>query len=91
MLCGARMMIKDRVAVVTGAGSGIGEALCRELAQRGAKAIIMVDRRDQVYQLADSINTSSGRQVAEVKVGDTTNDTFRGKVYDEVTDRHGVV
>ncbi len=83
-------MIKDRVAVVTGAGSGIGEALCRELAQRGAKAIVLVDRSDNVHQLADSINRSAGRQVAEVKVGDTTDGAFRGQVYDEATARHGV-
>jgi 3-oxoacyl-[acyl-carrier protein] reductase len=88
---GALMMIKDRVAIVTGAGSGIGEAVSRELALRGAKAVVLVDRRDIAYQMAESVNGSIGRQVCEVKVGDATNDTFRGKVYDEVTARHGVV
>ncbi|MGD9634437.1 MAG: SDR family NAD(P)-dependent oxidoreductase [Pirellulales bacterium] len=85
------MNIRNKVALVTGAGSGIGAAVCRELARREAKAVILVDRRDTVYDLADSINSSIGRQIAEVKVGDTTNDTFRAQVFDEVTAQHGVV
>lgn len=85
------MNIRNKVALVTGAGSGIGAAVCRELAKREAKAVILVDRRDTVYDLADSINSSVGRQVAEVKVGDTTNDTFRAQVFDEVTAQRGVV
>jgi len=85
------MNIRNKVALVTGAGSGIGAAVCRELAKREAKAVILVDRRDTVYDLADSINSSIGRQVAEVKVGDTTNDTFRTQVFDEVIAQHGVV
>lgn len=84
------MQIKDKVAIVTGAGSGIGQAATRELAIRGARAVILVDRRDHVYELADAINSEHGRQIAEVRVGDTTNDTFRAQVYDEVTARHGV-
>jgi NAD(P)-dependent dehydrogenase (short-subunit alcohol dehydrogenase family) len=84
------MNIKNKVAIVTGAGSGIGAAVCRELANREVRAVVLVDRRDGVYDLADSINSSMGRQVADVKIGDTTNDTFRTQVYDEVTAQHGV-
>ncbi len=85
------MDVTNRVALVTGGGSGIGEALAFELARRGAKTVVIVDRRDDVYRLADGINSQLGRQVIEPKVGDTTNDTFRAQVYDQVTSRHGVV
>jgi NAD(P)-dependent dehydrogenase (short-subunit alcohol dehydrogenase family) len=85
------MEIKNRMAIVTGAGSGIGEAVSRELAHRGAKTVVMVDRRDEAFNVADEINHEAGRQVAEVKIGDATNDAFRVQTFDEVTARHGAV
>lgn len=84
------MKIKDKIAIVTGAGSGIGAAVSRELAKREVRRVIMVDRRDHVFEIADAINKSLDRNVAEAKVGDTTNDTFRTQVYDEITEEHGV-
>jgi 3-oxoacyl-[acyl-carrier protein] reductase len=85
------MKIKDKVALITGAGSGIGAAVSRELAKREARRVILVDKREHVIELAESINKSLDRDVAEAKVGDTTNDTFRTVVYDEVVEKHGVV
>jgi NAD(P)-dependent dehydrogenase (short-subunit alcohol dehydrogenase family) len=84
------MNIENKVAIVTGAGSGIGNAVSLDLAKRGARRVILVDRRDEVYQQAESLNSEVGRDVAEPKVGDTTNDTFRTQVYDEITAQHGV-
>ena len=37
------MEIKDKIVVVTGGASGIGEALCRRLAQAGAQAVVVAD------------------------------------------------
>jgi NAD(P)-dependent dehydrogenase (short-subunit alcohol dehydrogenase family) len=32
--------LSDKVAIVTGRGSGIGEGLCREMARRGARVVV---------------------------------------------------
>ena len=85
------MKIKGSIALITGAASGIGEAASRELANREAEKVVLVDRSDSAYELAESINEKHGREVAIVKIGDTTNDTFRTSVYDDVTAQHGVI
>jgi len=85
------MKIAGKVALVTGAGSGIGEATSRELVNRKVKAIALIDRSAGVEQLARALNDMAGRSVAEAFVGDTTNETFRTTVFDQVCSRHGVV
>jgi NAD(P)-dependent dehydrogenase (short-subunit alcohol dehydrogenase family) len=37
------MQLQGKVAFVTGAGRGIGRAVCRELQRRGAAGIIVAD------------------------------------------------
>ena len=83
--------IQNKVAVVTGAASGIGEAVAKELAVRGAKAVLLVDRSDAADDVAKSINKSIGRAVAEAKVGGTTDEAFRKRVFNDAQENYGVV
>jgi short-subunit dehydrogenase len=52
------MTFKDRVAVITGASSGIGWALAKELAGHGAKIGIIARRLDKLNVLAEEIRHS---------------------------------
>jgi NAD(P)-dependent dehydrogenase (short-subunit alcohol dehydrogenase family) len=54
------MNIKGQVAVITGAGSGIGRAVAISLAKRGVKALGLVDRNDSVQTVAEMINEENG-------------------------------
>ena len=47
--------LKDRVAVITGASSGIGAAVAKAFASEGARLVLAARRRDKLEELAASI------------------------------------
>jgi NAD(P)-dependent dehydrogenase (short-subunit alcohol dehydrogenase family) len=85
------MDIANRVALVTGAASGIGREVTLQFAQRGAKAVAMVDRSDAVQTAADEVNQKIGREVARAFLGDATDEAFRASVYDAMEQASGRV
>ena len=53
-------MIKDKVAIITGASSGIGYATALALSKAGAKVAIGARRVDRLEELAKKISADGG-------------------------------
>ncbi|ALR06557.1 SDR family oxidoreductase [Xylella fastidiosa] len=54
-------MIKDKVVIITGASSGIGEATAKLLASKGAKVVLGARRADKLKLIADDIRQHGGQ------------------------------
>ena len=56
--------MKDNVVLITGASSGIGEAVARELVRRGAKVVLCARRTDLLEKVAIELRAAGGSAVA---------------------------
>ena len=56
-------MIKDKVIIITGASSGIGEATAKLLASKGAKVVLGARRTDKLQRIVDEIAQHGGQAV----------------------------
>lgn len=83
------MQIEGRIAVVTGAASGIGLAVSQKLAERGAKAVVMVDMAQGVEASAGKLDEANPSTAFLACVGDTTDANFRASVFDQAGAKYG--
>jgi 3-oxoacyl-[acyl-carrier protein] reductase len=88
---GTFMEFADKVAVITGAASGIGRAVAATLASRDVRAVALVDVGETIDTVAADVNAEAGRSVAYAYQGDTTDEAFRASVYDSISSRFGIV
>lgn len=56
--------IRDKVIVITGGSSGLGEAMGRHLAGRGAKVVLAARRRDRLDAIVAEIIAAGGQALA---------------------------
>jgi NAD(P)-dependent dehydrogenase (short-subunit alcohol dehydrogenase family) len=56
--------LQDKVAIVTGGGTGIGEAVCRKFAQEGAKVVVNGLPGDPIHDVVAAIRAGDREAVA---------------------------
>ncbi|MGH8656364.1 MAG: SDR family NAD(P)-dependent oxidoreductase [Gammaproteobacteria bacterium] len=82
---GTSMDIYGKIAVITGAASGIGEAVARELGGLGVKVMALVDRSPAVHEAARAVTRIAGSGLkCEPFVGDVTEEGFYREGYDQM-------
>lgn len=83
------MNMTDKVIIITGASSGIGEATALKLAYHGAKVVLTARREDKLESLRDKITSNGGE--ALVVTGDVTKAKDFKKVVDQAIETFGTV
>jgi len=82
-------MIRDKVVIITGASSGIGEATAKLLASKGAKVVLGARREQELKQLVDEIQGDGGQAV--YKVMDVTNPSDNADIVELAKETFGGV
>lgn len=79
--------LKEKVALVTGGSSGIGEATARLFARHGAKVAILAQGREKLERVAESIGAAGGE--AMPLVGDISQPERMKRAVQDVVDAWG--
>ncbi|MGD7009788.1 SDR family oxidoreductase [Metabacillus sp. 84] len=58
--------IQGKTAIITGASSGIGEAIAKKLASEGANIVLAARREDRINALADELKSSYSTEVLTI-------------------------
>jgi NADP-dependent 3-hydroxy acid dehydrogenase YdfG len=82
-------MIKDKVVIITGASSGIGEATAKLLASKGAKVVLGARREQELKQLVDEIQGDGGQTLYQVM--DVTNPSDNADIVELAKETFGGV
>jgi short-subunit dehydrogenase/pimeloyl-ACP methyl ester carboxylesterase len=82
--------VRGKLALVTGAGAGIGRATAVELARQGAGTVVIVDRDlAAAEETAEAVRDAGA--VAAVYQADVSDDTAINELAAQVNNEHGVV
>ncbi len=81
--------LQGKVALVTGAGQGIGEAIAKRLAAQGATVICAARTLRKLQEVADAISAEGGK--ADVVVADLSDGASVRAAVATTVERHGAI
>lgn len=79
--------LQNKVAIITGAGSGIGEAIAKLFAREGAKVVLSDVNRENGQRVLDDIKTNKGEGI--FVVADSSKPEDNKKLVDEALKQFG--
>ncbi len=82
-------ILQDRVVIVTGASSGIGEACAVEFARKGARVVLAARRAERLERLVARIGELGSEALAVTT--DVTDEAAVQTLFDSAVDRFGTV
>jgi len=80
-------IFNNKIAIVTGAASGIGQALAEELCNRGAHVVLTDWKEDQVCSVSDGISSSCG-SATPICLDVTDFEAFK-KIVEDTVEKYG--
>lgn len=81
--------IQNKVVIITGASSGLGEATARRLAKNGAKLMLAARREERLKELVSEINKDGG--TAKYQITDVTDRTAVEALAQATLDAYGQI
>lgn len=81
--------ISGKVAIITGASRGIGQAIAEEFAKAGAKVVVSSRKQEALDTVAESINADGGEAIGIAAHNGTKDDLYA--LVDKTVEHYGTV
>ena len=83
----SKLQLRGKIALVTGAGRGIGKATTKLLAKNGAEVVLTARTTSEIDKVAKNIVGNNGKALPIS--GDITNGSFVTNLFSQIQDQYG--